>query len=332
MRFVLDLENKSEEIRRYRPASSSNLRGNRRSFSDLQRDAGNQAIQSLFRSNLLQPKLAITDLDDASEREADAVAARIVGVPASTRQSVAPSNQKESSLQVQQAPQSASSSIPAGVGQILNSTGHPLDPATRAFFEPRLGQGLSHIRIHADQQASDSASTIHALAYTVGNDIAFAHGRYSPHTDEGKRLLAHELVHTVQQSKRGSSIVQRSPDLGIVGIHVVDAKTYRPIYGANVHIDQAGVSGPKSIDLVTDSNGDTVSIQLEEGNYTITVTFWCCDKKVINVHIDGNTANFVDALMQNCSCRISSNEQDGASGAVASADSNSTAQGDQTNA
>jgi hypothetical protein len=268
----------------------------------------------------LQPKLAVTDLDDPLEVEADAVAARIVGAPVSAKLPVTSFNQKQAFLQRQRVPQSASSSIPADAGQILNSTGHPLDPVTRAFFEPRLGQDLSHVRIHVDQQASDTARTIHALAYTIGNDIAFADGHYSPHTDDGKRLLAHELVHTVQQSKCGSSIVQRSPNLGIVGIHVVDAKAYKPIPGANVHIDQAGVSGSKSIDLVTDSNGDTVSIQLEEGNYTITITFWCCNTKVINVYIDGNAANFIDALMQNCSCRISSTDQDG--GPVAATDSN----------
>lgn len=320
MKSVLTLEQKSDETRKYRRASSSDLRGNRRSFSDLQRDAGNQAIQSLFRSNLLQPKLAVTELDDPLEHEADAIATRIVS--ANTKLPVAASTQKQHFPLLQRAPQSASSSVPADAGQIHNSTGHPLDPATRAFFEPRLGQDLSHVRIHADQQASNSARTIHALAYTIGNDISFAHGRYSPHTDEGKRLLAHELVHTVQQSKRGSSIVQRSPDLGTVGIHVLDARTQRPIAGASVHIDQAGVSGPQSIDLVTDSNGDTLSMQLEEGNYTITVTFRCCDKKVINVHIDGNAFNFIDALMQNCNCRVSSADQDG--DPVATTDSNGT--------
>jgi hypothetical protein len=321
MRLLLDPEQKSNETRRRRSDSSALLRENRSSLPDLQR-AGNQAIQDLFRSSLLQPKLTVGDIDDPAEREADAVATRVIGAPAGSKTSGL-SNQEQSFFQRHPARQDSSSSVPGIVEQVLHSAGRPLDPATRAFFEPRLGQDLRHVRVHTDQSASDSAQSIHALAYTAGRDIAFARGRYSPHTEEGKRLLAHELVHTVQQASRGSSVVQRTPDLGIVGIHVVNGKTFAPIRGANVHIDQAGVSGLKSIDLVTDSNGDTTSIQLDDGNYTITVTFWCCDTKVFTVHVDGNAFNFITAMMQNCACRISSNDQDGG-GAVANIASNAS--------
>lgn len=89
---------------------------------------------------------------------------------------------------------------PAIVDDVLNMPGQPLDPATREFFEHRFGQDFSGIRVHFDAQAAESARSVNALAYTVGNRIAFAAGHYSPHTTEGRRLIAHELAHTVQQS------------------------------------------------------------------------------------------------------------------------------------
>ena len=171
--------------------------------------------------------------------------------------------------------------------------------------------------MHTDQAAADSAHSIHALAYTSGRDIAFAQGRYSPDTEEGKRLLAHELTHTVQQASRSSSVVQRTPDLGGLNVNVFHQGTNVPISGANVHIDQKLVSSSKSVDLVTDRDGNTPYIQLEEGNYTITVTYKCC-QQVQDVHIIGNSDQVTFFPLGRCECGISSADQsDG--GAVASA-------------
>ena len=85
------------------------------------------------------------------------------------------------------------------VKQGLSGGGQPLDSASRAFFEPRLGHDLSSIRIHTGEQASSSAEQVNARAYAVGGDIAFKSGEYNPGTSAGKHLLAHELTHTVQQ-------------------------------------------------------------------------------------------------------------------------------------
>jgi hypothetical protein len=88
---------------------------------------------------------------------------------------------------------------PPIVHEALRSAGQPLDPATRAYIEPRLGADLGSVRIHTDNSAATAARAVHASAYTVGGDIFFAPGRYRPHIGEGRRLLAHELSHTVQQ-------------------------------------------------------------------------------------------------------------------------------------
>jgi hypothetical protein len=67
-------------------------------------------------------------------------------------------------------------------------------------MEPRFGQDFSRVRVHADATAAESARSVHALAYTVGQHIVFAPGQYDPHSPRSRRLLAHELAHTVQQA------------------------------------------------------------------------------------------------------------------------------------
>ena len=84
--------------------------------------------------------------------------------------------------------------------------GRPLDAETRAFFEPRFGYDFAGVRVHDDTAAEASAHSMHALAYTFGHQIVFRGGQYSPTTDEGRRLLGHELAHVVQQSGGASGV------------------------------------------------------------------------------------------------------------------------------
>ncbi len=93
----------------------------------------------------------------------------------------------------------SSFSAPPIVHNVLNSPGQPLDAETRAFMEPRFGHDFSKVRVHTDTRAAESASTINALAYTVGHNIVFGSEQYAPRTKVGQNLIAHELTHTVQQ-------------------------------------------------------------------------------------------------------------------------------------
>jgi len=86
------------------------------------------------------------------------------------------------------------------VHDVLRSPGRPLDHAARRFFEPRFRRDFSHVRIHVDGRAAESAQSVGALAYAVGNDVVFGAGQYAPGNKEGQKLLAHELAHTLQQS------------------------------------------------------------------------------------------------------------------------------------
>lgn len=99
-----------------------------------------------------------------------------------------------------------SSIAPPIVHAVLRSSGQPLDSQTQALMARKFGQDFSRVRVHTDTQAAESARQVNALAYTVGQAIVFGSGRYSPHTREGQRLVAHELAHTIQQDGRGGSM------------------------------------------------------------------------------------------------------------------------------
>jgi hypothetical protein len=101
------------------------------------------------------------------------------------------------------APAPRASTAPPVVNSVLNSPGRPLDAGARSFMEPRFGQNFGGVRVHTDPQAAESARSVDAHAYTVGQHIVFDSGKYDPHSDSGQKLLAHELAHTVQQRNAG---------------------------------------------------------------------------------------------------------------------------------
>ena len=99
----------------------------------------------------------------------------------------------------------------------LNGSGSPLPPTTRAFFEPRFGADFSGVRVHTDSRATETAKSLQARAFTVGQNIAFGSGQYAPESQAGRHLLAHELTHVVQQNggqpevNSSPNVVQRGP-------------------------------------------------------------------------------------------------------------------------
>src|SRR2546421_6622552 len=113
--------------------------------------------------------------------------------------------QKESSLQRKTSTHGEPSEVPPIVNDVLRSPGSSLDTSTREFFESRFDHDFSGVRVHADSNAARSAEAVNALAYTVGRDIVFGAGRYSPGTSAGRSLMAHELTHVAQQRSGGAS-------------------------------------------------------------------------------------------------------------------------------
>ncbi len=161
-----------------------------------------------------QPKLTINPPGDVYEQEADAMADRVMRMPEENEQAFFKPNP------ISDTPLSRKENSPLNLGtnsfasssrRWLLSNDMPLPESTRRFFEPKFGQDFSHVKIHAGEEANRSAKSVQALAYTYGNNIVFNANQYHPDTLSGKKLLAHELTHVVQQSKAGKSqSIQRS--------------------------------------------------------------------------------------------------------------------------
>ena len=102
---------------------------------------------------------------------------------------------------------------PAIVDEVLAAGGQPLTQPLRGFMETRFGHDFSRVRVHTDARAHASADAVNAMAYTVGQNIAFRAGAYAPGNASSQRLLAHELTHVVQQ--RGAPrMIQRETYYG----------------------------------------------------------------------------------------------------------------------
>lgn len=148
--------------------------------------------------------LQIGRIDDPAEREADAQAERVASLSAGSRGFAGSTGRPVE--------QTAGDSSTGVAGKVLEASGTPLEPATRASMEARFGHDFRRVRVHADMPGARSASDAGAAAYTLGSHIAFAAGRYAPDTPVGRNLLAHELAHVIKNWNGGGPI-RRQPDL-----------------------------------------------------------------------------------------------------------------------
>ncbi|MBS1133303.1 MAG: peptidase superfamily protein [Burkholderiaceae bacterium] len=150
----------------------------------------------------LQRKLAVGASNDPLELEADRIADQVL-------QRNTPAAIANSPVSIRRATPAASGamSAPPSVQRAIADGGRPLEPALRQDMEGRFGHDFSRVRIHTGSAAAISAQDVDAHAYTLGQSIVFDAGRFSTDTSEGRRLLAHELTHVVQQT--GAKWIQR---------------------------------------------------------------------------------------------------------------------------
>lgn len=185
------------------------------------------AVVTAVAGPALQAKLRIGEPDDAYEREADGMAEQVMRMPEpNVQRSCAACEseervqrkcaecEEEEELQRKEAPSSSPSTAVAGgaaptiVGDVVGGTGRPLDASVRSFMEPRFGHDFGRVRVHDGSRAAESAAAVNARAYTVGNNVVFGRGSYSPGSESGRKLIAHELTHVLQQgggSARGGA-------------------------------------------------------------------------------------------------------------------------------
>ena len=196
-------------------ASPQTKAGNRTNTTNSQHNSKGMTIQT---------KLTVGQPGDKYEQEADAIADRVMRMPdpQSLQRKCADCEQEE---KVQSKPLSAGitpyvqrqakggSQVGASLESRLNSSkssGHTLPDTTRSFMESRIGADFSNVKIHTDSSAVQMSQELGAQAFTHGNHIYFNTGKYSPESPSGKHLLAHEMVHTMQQSQRIKPKIQRT--------------------------------------------------------------------------------------------------------------------------
>jgi hypothetical protein len=168
-------------------------------------------------ASLIQRKPNISPPGDPYEREAEDVSGEVMRMSESTPvalQGKGPQceNEDKRPIQTKREPSlNTEMTLDAGATtRAAEGGGVPLPKEVRSYFERRFGHDFSQVRVHADGKAADAARAVQARAYTIGRDIVFGSGQYAPATGEGKRLLSHELVHTLQPG--GSGQVRRAPD------------------------------------------------------------------------------------------------------------------------
>jgi len=143
------------------------------------------------RNKRLQKELAVGATNDPLEHDADRVADEVMAAPAAGAH---PQVQRDGGRAGEGA-----APAPPSVDRALATAGRPLEPALRQDMEGRFGHDFGRVRVHASGAAERSAQDLDANAYTVGHDIVFGAGQFAPGSPGGRRLLAHELAHVVQQ-------------------------------------------------------------------------------------------------------------------------------------
>ncbi len=224
------------QIEGRRPASAALQRALANPFAaspaallQLQRSYGNQAV-----SSLVQAKLKVGPAGDKYEQEADRVANQVMRMSPPTAKKPLQRQEDEEELQMQPLVAHSSSLVThhypivnrqssiqnqedgfetsASFERSLSlaqSSGNPLPAQLRAEFEPKFGVDFSGVRVHTDSRAAQLNRQINAQAFTRGQDIFFNQGAYTPNSSAGKRLIAHELTHTVQQTGGAQRRIQR---------------------------------------------------------------------------------------------------------------------------
>lgn len=202
-------------------------------FKTIQQNPGPRLSNN--RNPLIQPKLKVGQPGDKYEQEADRVAERVMKMSETNSVQMQPEEEEEKiqmqpleeeeklqmkcssdnrDFAIQKMSPGNAGSVPVS-DQIFNQigstkgNGKSLDGQTQSFMAGRFGGDFGNVKIHTDQTAVSLNRQLNAQAFTVGNDIYFNEGKYNPSGDAGRKLLAHELTHTIQQGGGIHPMIQK---------------------------------------------------------------------------------------------------------------------------
>jgi hypothetical protein len=230
--------------------------------------SGNKPNEMFFGPSTLQPRLEIGQPDDPYEREADRVADQVMRMPDPGIQMKCEGCDEEVQMNplVQRksntgGTQTVSPEISSAI-RSKSGSGRPLPKRTQLEMSGKIGEDFSRVRIHDDDTAVQLSRDLGAKAFTVGNDVYFNRGQYRPDSGQGKKLLTHELVHTVQQT--GQASAQRQPIVrNRVGGEKIQGgffgKVWKGVKKAGKAVGGAIVSGAKKVGGVAGKVWDKAS-------------------------------------------------------------------------
>jgi hypothetical protein len=161
-------------------------------------------VRRILGSAGVQAKLTISQPNDEYEQEADRVADQVMAMSDPKHQRQPENGEEEETLQTKPLSDQITPLVQRQEGlsaqvKDLKGGGQPLPQSERSFFEPRLDHNFSQVRVHTDARANAAATSANAKAFTTGSDVVFSTGQYEPGVNRGRKLLAHELTHVIQQ-------------------------------------------------------------------------------------------------------------------------------------
>jgi hypothetical protein len=238
------------------------------SVLDLQGVIGNQGMLQLLETGAIQARLRVSQPGDPDELEADRIAERVTSgastIPSIQRKCDCPTGgpclecEDEDLKGIHRkakADSPAHATAPADVVKHLGP-GRPIDRSDRSFLESRLGHDFSSVRVYAGPEAADSAKAIDARAYTAGNNIVFGEDQFAPGTLSGLQLLAHELVHVIQQGRDKWLLARKADERYETEGIVLDPTKIEPIVGASYWSERVGKVFELSLDPRIFNNAD----------------------------------------------------------------------------
>jgi hypothetical protein len=185
-----------------------------------QRALGNRGVERLLMARL-KPKLTVGAPDDQFEREADRAAERVLQPTpqpapdepcAACASGAAPCPKcAAEEKRLRRKPNGSAGAIPVPPADFRGAlgAGQPLPAGTRRFFEARFGADFGAVRVHTGKRAASLAAALDARAFALERDLVFGAGEYQPGSSAGRRLLAHELAHTLQDGGADAPIRRR---------------------------------------------------------------------------------------------------------------------------
>ena len=224
------------------PAARNAAKTSQPSYTSLPVRTQQAEIRRILRAPV-QAKLTVSQPNDGYEQEADRIADQVMGIsdvdmaqgsgsagweaqqvqrscPDCEEELVQRQPEEEEEEELLQAKEESgrtphvSPDLEADIHR-LQGNGRPLSETERSFFEPRFGADFSNIRLHTSAQAAELAQSINARAFTLGRDVVLGKGEAATETMAGKKLLAHELTHVVQQNRQltqsSTAVLQRYP-------------------------------------------------------------------------------------------------------------------------